>query len=156
MFIDDVTGEVVFPFLRTAHNYDRDAASVESGLVCPEESLTVQSARDECDINTIVRRFGLTGELPSNVKMPMSGDYEGVTDYHSALNAVIAADEAFMEFPAHVRSRFDNNPQKLLEFVADPANLDEARKLGLAIPVAPAPEPVQVRVMAEPSGTVST
>lgn len=156
MFTDDVTGEIVVTFLRTPYNYDRDTASRESGLMCLDESRAIQSARDEVDINTIVRRFGLTGELPTDVKMPMSGDYEGVTDYHSALNAVIAADAAFMEFPASVRARFNNDPQKLLEFVADPANLDEARKLGLAIP-APAPvEPLSVRVVAEPPGTVST
>lgn len=156
MFIDDVTGEIVPTFFRTGYNYDRDSASRESGLECLDESLAVQASRDEADINTIVRRFGLTGELPSDVKMPLAGDYEGITDYHTAMNAVIAADAAFMEFPASVRSRFDNNPQKLLEFVADPANLDEARRLGLAIPAPTAVEPMAVRVVAEPPGTVST
>ena len=42
---------------------DMDEASVEAGLECKDDSLAVQSQRDEADINTIVRRFGLSGEL---------------------------------------------------------------------------------------------
>lgn len=156
-YIDDDGVEQVVPvFLRTPYNYNMDAASVESGLRCEDESLAVQSAKEECDINTIVRKFGLTGELPSDVKMPMSGDYTNVLDYQSALNVVIAADDAFMEFPAEVRARFANDPQKLFEFVSDKANLDEARKLGLAIPAAPEPVIPVVRVAKDEPGTGST
>lgn len=117
---------------RTGFNYDRNAASNESGIACSEEEgRTLQQFKEECDINTIVRRFGLTGELPDNFRPPMIGDFTEVMDFQSALNAVRRAEEAFMEMPADLRARFSNDPQKLIEFLGDDKNRDEADKLGL-------------------------
>jgi len=118
-------------FLRTPYNYDVVEASDQSGLSCPEPTRAQQHARDECDINTIVRRFGLTGQLPSNVRAPQYGDFSDAMDYHSALNAVRAADAAFMELPAHVRTRFNNDAGAFVDFVSDDNNRAEAEKLGL-------------------------
>lgn len=147
--IDKDTGELVFLAFRTPFNYDGDAVSRETGLECKDESLTVQSSLDETDINTIVARFGLTGELPSDYKPPLSGDFVDVTDYQSALNAVMAADAAFMEMPPSLRSKFENNPQKLMEFLADDKNRDSAIDLGL-VPKSAAPvPPIAVRVVPE-------
>lgn len=119
------------PFIRTAYNYDVDDVSRETSLVCDDESLAVQSERDECDINTIVRRFGLTGHIPVGVRMPSYGDFVGVSDYQTALHAIMEADEAFMAMPAEIRERFKNDPAAFVDFCADPANMDEARSLGL-------------------------
>jgi phage internal scaffolding protein len=131
-------------FLRTPYNYDVNEASDASGLVCDDPSLAQQHAKDECDINTIVRRFGLTGELPSNVRAPQYGDFTDAVDYHTALNAVRAADEAFMQLPADVRTRFNNDAGAFVDFVSDDSNRAEAEKLGLVLPKAaesnPAPE----------------
>lgn len=157
-FIDD-DGVVSGPFLRTPYNYDMDDVSAKTGLVCLEGPFgrTQQSSKEECDINTIVRNFGLTGELPQNVRMPESGDFvDAVTDYQTALNMVMEAEARFMEFPAEVRKRFNHDPGKLMEFVEDPNNLDEARKLGLAVPAKVAPEPMAVRVVPEAPGNSST
>lgn len=122
------------PFLRTAYNYDMNKAGDESALSCKDPTLTQQSFAEEVDINTIVRRFGLTGELPQNVRMPQYGDYTEVMDYHQAMTAIRMADESFYSMPADVRARFDNNPGKFVDFCLDEKNLEEARKLGLAIP----------------------
>lgn len=124
-------------FLRTPHNYDADLVSFETGLACDDPSLAIQSAKDEADINTIVRRFGLTGELPSDVAMPRSGDFAGVPDFHGAMNLVRQAQEEFLRVPAEIRARFGNDPGAFIAFCEDPANLEEARRLGLAKPVAP-------------------
>lgn len=138
-------------FLRTAYNYDMDAVSRETGWSTMEPSLAKQEFKDETNINTIVERFGLTGELPSDVKMPMSGDFtDAVTDYQSALNMVLKADEEFLRLPAHVRAEFDNNPQKLLEFVENPKNRDKAKELGLLVPDVVKPAPMEVMVMNSP------
>lgn len=139
------------PFIRTPYNYDRYAASVASGLVSDEVTRTQQQFKDECDINTIVRNFGLTGQLPFNERTPLTGDYtEVVNDYQSALNMVMAADAAFMELPSNLRERFHNNPQELLEFVQDPRNKDEADKLGILRGLPKEDEPMRVRVVADP------
>jgi phage internal scaffolding protein len=123
---------------RTGTNYDVDAVSAESALVCLDESLAVQSERDESDINTIVKRFGLGVPLPEGVRMPQYGDFTGVTDYQSALNLVMQADDNFMQFPADVRARFENNPANMIAFLENDSNRDEAAKLGLIVSPSPA------------------
>lgn len=121
-------------FLRTPYNYDTNQASDEAGLRCDDPSLTQQQFKEEADINTIVDRFLRSGVLPTPVNMPQYVDYEGVFDFQSAMNVVRAADENFMRLDAKIRSRFNNSPQEFLEFFADPANTEEAIRLGLAIP----------------------
>lgn len=135
------------PFVRSAYNYDRDRVSDETGINCQEAqavdvetgevvfvrtpSLTKQSFAEEADINTIVRRFRLTGEMPVGVRMPTFGDFEGVMSYHDSLNAIREADEAFMSMPWDVRARFHNNAAEFVEFCSNEENRDEAVKLGL-------------------------
>lgn len=122
--------------LRQPGVYDSDAASLESGLDCGDEMMTVQSERDECDINTIVRRFGLGQELPPERVAPQYGDFTGVSDYHSALNMLKEADAMFMSMPADVRKRFDNDAGEFLAFCYDEKNADEMAKLNLLSPEA--------------------
>ena len=118
-------------FLRTPYNYDRDAATNESGLACEEPSLAQQHFKDECDINNILRQFNITGLLPANPVSPRYGDFSGIGDYHTALNRVIAAQDEFESLPAQIRARFDNDPSKLIEFLDDENNRPEAESLGL-------------------------
>lgn len=120
--------------LRSAYGYDTDAVSRETATAPGGESLAHQSFRDESDINTIVRRFGVTGQLPQNVDPPTYASFDGIFDFHTAMNAVAAAREAFGSMSSKVRARFHNNPQEFVEFCSDEKNLDEMRKMGLAIP----------------------
>jgi len=119
------------PFLRTAYNYDRDAASNESGLACEEPTLTQQHYKDETDINNILRQFNITGQLPQAALSPRYGDFTGIVDYQTALNAVIAAEDGFMTLPADLRAQFGNDPEQLINFLDNPDNKDQAIKLGL-------------------------
>ncbi|AXH77870.1 MAG: internal scaffolding protein [Microviridae sp.] len=130
------------PFFRSGFNDDSLIVSDSTGLRCDDVSLAVQAAAEECDINTIVRRFGLSGELPSGLVAPTYGDFTGVVDYRSAIDAVRSADDAFMQMPAAVRSRFDNDPQGFVEFCSNPDNRDEMLSLGLIESPKPS-EPVQ-------------
>lgn len=133
-------------FVRTPYNYDGDAVSRISGLACPEVTRAQQQFRDECDINTIVERFGLTGELPVGGRMPTYGDFRLVTDFHTAMQAVRESQEMFMQLPGLVRERFGQDPAKFVDFCLDPANLEECRKLGLAPPAPEALEPSKALV----------
>lgn len=129
--------------VRAYRAYDADAVSEETGLRCEDVSKAVQSQKDEADINVIVRNFGLTGKIPEGIRVPEFGDFEFVGDYRTAIEAVRAADASFMALPAEVRSRFENDPQRFLEFCADAGNLEEMRKLGLAVaPVVETPVPI--------------
>jgi len=118
-------------FLRTPYNYDTDAASNESGLACEEPTLAQQHFKEECDINTILYKFNVTGLLPEAPLSPRYGDFTGIGDYHTALNRVIAAQDEFDALPAQIRARFENDPAKLIEFLDDDANRPEAEELGL-------------------------
>ena len=123
--------KIIPPFLRTSYNYDTNVASNESGVACEEPSLAQQHFKDECDINNILRQFNVTGLLPESPLSPRYGDFTGIYDYHTALNAVIAAESEFDGLPAQIRARFNNNPEELINFLENAENLDEAISLGL-------------------------
>ena len=119
------------PFVRNPYNYDMALVSQETGLECKDPSLAQQHMKDECDINVMVERFGVTGQLPQTTIQPSYGDFSGVSDYHTALNAIKAADTAFMGLPAQLRAKFDHDPNALLQFLQNEQNRDEAIMLGL-------------------------
>lgn len=150
--IDPETGEVKpGVFIRTPYNYDVDAASDEAGLACKDESLAQQSGKEDADINTLVARFGITGTMPQLDRVPMQGDFSEVGDYKSAVDAILAAEEKFMMLPADTRARFRNDPQEFLEFTSNPDNRPEMEKMGMVKPRPADPEPIRVRVIADPA-----
>ena len=126
-------------------------------------SLTVASQAEDNDLNVLMKRFGITGKMPENPRVPMYGDFTEITDYRSALDAIRQANENFAEFPADVRARFNNDPQQLLEFMENPANRAEGERLGLLKVVhnppvgAPVPQPQPADQGGNPpSGTPKT
>lgn len=139
-----------FVFVRAMWNYDRDAASLESGLDCQDGTRAQQQFKEECDINTIVERFGITGQMPAQVAIPLTGDFTEVVDYRTALEMLRQADEGFLTIPAEVRARFDNNAGAFVDFMSDPANLDEIKKMGLTRVEPPPPAPIAVKVIPDP------
>lgn len=130
--IDLETGEVITPFIRTPFNYDTDAASQATGLDCGPETKTQQQFKDEVDINTIVERFGVTGEMPEKFNFPTEQDFTETFDFQSAMNVTIQARDEFMKMPAKTRARFQNDPQQFMEFMHDDGNIEEAIRMGLA------------------------
>lgn len=97
-----------------------------------------QAHKKECDINEIMKQWKRTGVLShENMSPPQYGDFHDVDTYIEACNQVNAAQAAFESLPAETRSRMGNDPAKLLQFLADEENTDEAIKLGLKL----APEP---------------
>lgn len=108
-------------------------------FACSGPSRAIQSAKDECDVNGIMRRFERTG-LIDHVNRH-SGGYGDFTnapqDYQSAVNQVLAAQDMFGRLPAGVRRQFRNDPGELLALVAeaeagDQVATDELVRLGLA------------------------
>ena len=59
---------------------------------------------------------------------PMYGDFSEPTDYHAAMQTISLANQQFELLPAIVRERFQNSPAKMLEFLADSNNKEEAIK----------------------------
>lgn len=97
-------------FVRSAFNFDAEANSNANVLDTGDESLTQQSFKDECDINVILKRFAVTGEMPDNVRVPQYGEFEESFDFMSSMNVIRAAEESFAAMPAAIRERFNNDP----------------------------------------------
>lgn len=140
--------------IRSAYSYDPEVNSDASAFSDDTESKAQQSFKDECDINTIVRRFGLTGELPSNVRVPQYADFEETFDFMSSMNVIREAEEAFMAMPANVRDRFGNDPVRFVDFFNDPDNRPEAEKLGI-VTRRPVADPIPVPVVSGAPAPVS-
>lgn len=104
-----------------------------------EPSLTKQAMGAETDINNIMRKYEKDGIITHLSKYQgQYGDFSQVVDYHSALNTMIDAENAFGSLPSRIRGEFSNDPGKFLEFVHDPKNHDRMVDMGLAH-AAPAP-----------------
>lgn len=113
---------------------DPDAHSLAHGLSCPEPTLTTQADAASADINNIVKQFGVTGSLPYGGATPFYDDVsEFPTDYHSALNFVMEAQETFLEYPADIRARFDNDPGLFLNSFNDPSKRELLEELGFVL-----------------------
>lgn len=109
-------------------------------------SLTKRSFKAECDINTVMRKYQLTGVLEhTNTFQGQYGEFADIEDYQTSLNKVMDAQDMFMSLPSSIRRRFDNDPGEFLAFTTDEKNHDELVELGLI----PKPAPKEP---AEPSG----
>lgn len=98
---------------------------------------TRQEFRDECDINTIMRRYISTGELPAlNISAPQYLDVSEGYDFRAQMCHVAQAQTMFNELPSRIRSQFDNNPALFVDFCSNPANRTELAKMGLLSPEA--------------------
>lgn len=95
--------------------------------------LTVQAPREEVDINRIVKKMekgqlvGVNGVV---------GRFEDLSQFDGLADAIVKVQKAkdeFMSLPADLRSRFDNDPVKLVEFLEDGNNRKEAIELGLVV-----------------------
>jgi len=117
--------------LNTGYNINGNAWSERSALHCKDKTLAQQQFKDECDINVLFSRYLETGEIPQVMDGLTYGNFEGVFDFQSAMNAVRTAEGLFSQLPARIKNRFDNDPQKMLDFLHDPENRDEAEFLGL-------------------------
>lgn len=116
---------------RSIGSRDRREMSLETGVDTGDRSLVQQHFQDEVDINTIVRRFGLTREMPSGQAGGVYGDFSGISDYESALDAIRRAESGFMKLAPEVRERFGNDPSLLVRAAGELSEEDFKARLGL-------------------------
>lgn len=148
-------GEVIGKLLQRPNGSRRQV------LICSEPTKTEQSHKDKCDINKIIERFDRDGILthvnamdgiPDNI-LNLTG-----ADFKTAMDTYLNANQAFQKLDIKVRNRFENNPEKLLNFVnnINQDNYQEAKSLGLTgvieafepkpapvEPVTPSPSPTE-------------
>lgn len=120
----------------------------EDGVFWETPSLTRQADAEDCDINVMMAKYQATGIEPRvNPRAPQWGDFSSVVGFQEALNIVRQSEADFMLLPAEVRDRFGNDPAGLLRFLEDPANREEAERLGIVVPPAPEDPPMRVEVV---------
>lgn len=116
--------------------YSRFDRPVVTDFVFTGKSETQQHFKEDCDVNRILERFLRTGTWTGDpaikaTREPMFGDFaESDLDFRAAQEKLVDADRRFMALPAAIRERFGNNAVKFVEFLQDPANREEAAKMG--------------------------
>lgn len=121
-------------------------------LFCLDESLTKQEFKEECDVDEILRRASNGQDLSAvlNSRVAQYGDFTNIPDFRESMDIIARANSMFMQLDWKLRERFGNDPARMMDFLQDEANLDEARKLGLVKPEA---KPIGAAV--EPAATGS-
>lgn len=109
-------------------------------------SMTSQHPAEETDINKIIGRLQKGQVVMTSAGQPFYGDVSDLGGLQEAIMKVQEAEDLFMQYPAQVRERFDNDPVKMVQFLEDANNHQEAVKLGLVNPrpevkIPPVPEP---------------
>lgn len=121
--------------------YCKKIREPRDGIKFTEPSMAQQHFKAECDINNIIN--GSVQQVVNGVpgqRQAVFGDFTEVPQtYQEYCNRVVEARENFMLLDSKIRRRFDNDPHKLIDFLADKGNLDEAVKLGIVNSPAPAP-----------------
>lgn len=125
--------------VKIATMYDYDSQEKPKVNFDPSDknsrSVTNQSDKDSTDINLIMKRYEKTGLITDlitgNNRQPMYGDFTEVSNFHEMQSKIARVTQAFEALPASTRSKFNNDPAVLVDFLADPKNDAEAVKLGL-------------------------
>ncbi len=91
------------------------------GITFDQPSRTLQSFKDDADINCIIARFENTGVLVDPTvpatRTPQFGDFSEMPSYQEAQNVIVAANNAFNDLSAKIRERFGNDPAAYFDFV---------------------------------------
>lgn len=134
---DEMLASEYTPFFKTPYNHDtlRDAAL--GALVCAEgSSLTQVHLFEETEINGILRRFRITGELPIPPMPPIYRDIPARLDMAEMETLVSQGYAAFDALPQEQRNYFGsmNNYVHAVDEMVRTNDLEGLRKLNLVPP----------------------
>lgn len=97
-------------------------------------SKTDTSFKDQCDINKIMAKFKKTGQINHLAKRQgVFADVSQMPDLLQYNEKLTELKSTFGHVPAAARKKFDNDPLKMANWLKDPANKEEAIKLGLLV-----------------------
>lgn len=117
-----------------------------------EPSRTQQSQKAEADINNILAKHQVNPLLAGGIgtRTATWGQTFPKMSFHEMSNKILEAQRQFDELPSIIRTEFDNDPGKLLDFIGDEKNRKRAQELGLIeTPEAPDDKPVPVHLVTE-------
>lgn len=92
---------------RTQNDGKQDAISATAVIDCKDDpGITRQEFADECDVNTILRKFNAGGVYPQLNPVRMGEEIDYNIDLQDALTAVMYAREAHQQLPPALRQRY--------------------------------------------------
>lgn len=102
------------------------------GITFTEPTRTKQDYKEECDINTIMRKYEATG-IVSHVSamQPFYADVLEYGDLQDAYAIMDKAQQAFDALPASLRQELDNDPRNLVGYISNPANKEKCIEYGI-------------------------
>jgi len=101
-----------------------------SAKVFTAPSLTKQAHKEEADINSILKKYTVTGTVPINQRPATYMDISNIKSYEESFNIVEQAKESYMSLPIEVRKKF-KNPLEFINFVQNPQNEKALIEMGL-------------------------
>lgn len=105
---------------------------VRSPFHCKGETLTQQHAKDECDINIIIKKHAATGNISHlNPQTPLYADCTTVRDLQSAIELVEEAADNFATLPSAVRAACQNDPVQFVRMWDHPDGREQLAQAGL-------------------------
>ncbi|AXH74575.1 MAG: internal scaffolding protein [Microviridae sp.] len=117
------------PFIR-----DYYTPRTRSGISFAAQGRTKQEFAAECDINNIMSRYLKTGIIDHVRDSAPQFLEASPLEFQEAMQIVAQAETLFEELPSSIRSRFENDATKLLEFVHNPENIAESVAMGFLDP----------------------
>lgn len=111
-----------------------DTYQEKEGIIFKEPTMTIQSEKDNCDINVIMNRYATCGTpLPYRTDgvQPVYADVSELGDYMENYQRCKQAEEMFNNLPSALRKELDNNPANLLPFIQDKKNESRCIEYGL-------------------------
>lgn len=135
-----------------------DTYEEKQGIIFKEPTMTIQSEKDNCDINVIMNRYATCGTpLPYRTDgvQPVYADVSELGDYMENFQRCKQAEEMFNALPSALRKELDNNPANLIPFIQDKKNESRCIEYGLINkPIVEAPK-APVVVNPNPANPVS-
>ena len=111
-----------------------DTYQEKKGIEFSEPTMTIQSEKDNCDINVIMNRYATCGTpLPYRTDgvQPVYADVSELGDYMQNYQRCKQAEEMFNSLPSALRKELDNNPANLIPFIQDEKNKERCYEYGL-------------------------
>lgn len=111
-----------------------DTYEEKQGIIFKEPTMTIQSEKDNCDINVIMNRYATCGtSLPYRTDgvQPVYADVSELGDYMENFQRCKQAEEMFNALPSALRKELDNNPANLIPFIRDEKNKERCYEYGL-------------------------